>query len=61
MHVCHLLALRLPISSVEASLVPAQFVAVTLTVYMELRAADASELTTENNELFSGKLFIETV
>lgn len=43
-----------PISSLEASLVPAQFVAVTLTVYMELRAANASELTTEKDTLLAG-------
>lgn len=50
----HLLVLSLPISSLEASLVPAQFVAVTLTVYMELRAANASELTTEKDTLLAG-------
>jgi len=44
----------LPISSLEASLVPAQFVAITLTVYMELRAANASELTTEKDTLLAG-------
>lgn len=54
MSVYHLLVLSLPISSLEASLVPAQFVAVTLTVYMELRAANASELTTEKDTLLAG-------
>jgi len=55
LHEClHLLVLSLPISSLEASLVPAQFVAVTLTVYMELRAANTSELTTEKDTLLAG-------
>jgi len=55
MSVClHLLVVSLPISSLEASLVPAQFVAITLTVYMELRAANASELTTEKDTLLAG-------